>query len=179
MKREVVLIDGANNHACCMLLGFSMDYAKLLKLFPDLLRAYYFTALPPKNVESSIRPTTDYLSYNGYTLIQKESKIYQNEGMDKPKIKGNMDCEMILTAVDLVQYITHMHLFTGDGDFSALVAWVKARGVHVTVWSSIQTDPPMIANTLRREADVFRDINSIRTNVKQDALNSPKTGWRK
>ena len=179
MKREVVLIDGSNSHACCKALGFNLDYAKLLKLFPNLFRAYYFTALPPSNVESALRPMVDYLSYNGYTVIQKESKTYHNEGMVKPKIKGNMDCEMILTAVDLVQYTTHLHLFTGDGDFSALVSWVKARGVHVTVWSSIQTNPPMISDTLRREADKFVDISGIRVRVRQENLVIAKAGWRK
>lgn len=179
MKKEVVLIDGSNNHACCKALGFNLDYAKLLKLFPDLFRAYYFTALPPSSMESSVRPMVDYLSYNGYSVIQKEAKVYHNEGALKPKVKGNMDCELILTAVDMVEYMTDLHLFAGDGDFSAMVAWVKLRGVRVTVWSSIKTNPPMISDNLRREADYFIDLADVRGQIEQGSTETVKIRWRK
>jgi uncharacterized LabA/DUF88 family protein len=49
-------------------------------------------------------------------------------------------------------------LFSGDGDFRSLVETVQRRGVHVTVVSSMSSQPPMIADELRREADAFTDL---------------------
>ena len=51
-----------------------------------------------------------------------------------------------------------MVLFSGDGDFRSLVEAVQRKGVRVTVVSTIATQPPMIADELRRQADIFLDI---------------------
>ena len=51
-----------------------------------------------------------------------------------------------------------MVLFSGDGDFRSLIEAVQRRGVRVTVISTISTQPPMVADELRRQADVFTDI---------------------
>ena len=48
-----------------------------------------------------------------------------------------------------------MVLFSGDGDFRSLVEAVQRRGVRVTVVSTISTQPPTVADELRRQADVF------------------------
>jgi uncharacterized LabA/DUF88 family protein len=42
-----------------------------------------------------------------------------------------------------------------------LVEAVQRRGVRVTVVSTIKTQPPMIADELRRQADNFLDITDL------------------
>lgn len=42
---------------------------------------------------------------------------------------------------------------------------MQRRGVRVTVVSSIASQPPMIADELRRQADVFTDLMELRAKV--------------
>lgn len=56
-------------------------------------------------------------------------------------------------------------LFSGDGDFRSLVEALQRRGVRVTVVSTIASQPPMIADELRRQADVFTDLAELQSRV--------------
>ena len=69
-------------------------------------------------------------------------------------------------------------LFSGDGDLRRLVESVQRRGVRVTVISTIRTQPAMIADELRRQADVFLDLADMaehitRRQVEPRARNAP------
>jgi hypothetical protein len=59
-------------------------------------------------------------------------------------------------------------LFSGDGDFRSLVEAMQRRGVRVTVVSTISTQPPMVADELRRQADVFLDIVELQPKIGRD-----------
>jgi hypothetical protein len=61
-----------------------------------------------------------------------------------------------------------MVLFSGDGDFRSLVEAVQRRGVRVTVVSTISTQPPMVADELRRQADFFLDIVDLQSKIGRD-----------
>ena len=65
-------------------------------------------------------------------------------------------------------HIDHMVLFSGDGDFRSLVEAVQRRGVRVTVVSTISTQPPMVADELRRQADIFLDIVELQPKIGRD-----------
>ena len=52
--------------------------------------------------------------------------------------------------------------FSGDGDFRVLVEALQRKGVRVSVVSTIATQPPMIADELRRQADNFIDLEDLR-----------------
>jgi uncharacterized LabA/DUF88 family protein len=58
-----------------------------------------------------------------------------------------------------------MVLFSGDGNFRSLVAAMQRRGVRVTVVSTLATQPPMIADDLRRQADVFIDLRELQPKI--------------
>ena len=75
-----ILVDGSNNYASLKALGYQMDFDKLLKLdyFGEVYRPYYFTALPPKEEHSALRPMVDHLQYHGWTVITKETKTWDN-----------------------------------------------------------------------------------------------------
>jgi uncharacterized LabA/DUF88 family protein len=85
--------------------------------------------------------------------------------MGRRKIKGNMDIELTVDALEMSPHYDHMILFSGDGDFTALVAALKRRGKRVTVASTLTTSTPMIADDLRRQADFFLDVAELAKTV--------------
>ena len=174
-SRIALFIDGANLHSTAKALGFDIDYKRLLTDFQDrgtLVRAFYYTAVIEDQEYSSIRPLIDWLDYNGYTVVTKATKEFF-DASGRRKVKGNMDIELAVDAMELAGQIDQMMLFSGDGDFRSLVAAMQRRGVRVTVVSSIATQPPMIADDLRRQADVFVDLRELQPKISRDPSERP------
>jgi uncharacterized LabA/DUF88 family protein len=173
--RTALFIDGANLHATTKALGFDIDYKRLLAEFQrrgSLVRAYYYTAVVEDQEFSSIRPLIDWLDYNGFTVVTKSTKEFVDAN-GRRKVKGNMDIELAVHAMELAGHIDQMVLFSGDGDFRSLVEAVQRRGVRVTVVSTISSQPPMVADELRRQADAFVDLVELRSKVSRDPLERP------
>jgi uncharacterized LabA/DUF88 family protein len=166
-EKLVLFIDGANLFAASKSLGFDIDYRKLLEAFRKrgyLLRAYYYTAVIEDLEFSSIRPLIDWLDYNGYTVVTKPAKEF-TDPQGRRKIKGNMDLELVIDAMEQAQTADHLVIFSGDGDFTTLVEALQRKGRKVSVVSSLSTQPPMIADDLRRQADYFIDLVSLRSEI--------------
>lgn len=162
-ERVALFIDGANLYSAARALGFDIDYKKLLGMFSQkghLIRSFYYTALFEDQEYSPIRPLVDWLDYNGYTMVTKPAKEF-TDSQGRRKIKGNMDMELAIDMLEMAEHLDHIILFSGDGDFRKLVEAVQRRGVRVTVVSTIKTNPPMIADELRRQADNFIDLRVI------------------
>jgi uncharacterized LabA/DUF88 family protein len=173
--RTALFIDGANLHATTKALGFDIDYKRLLAEFQRrgmLVRAYYYTAVVEDQEFSSIRPLIDWLDYNGFAVVTKSTKEFVDAN-GRRKVKGNMDIELAVHAMELAGHIDQMVLFSGDGDFRSLVEAVQRRGVRVTVVSTISSQPPMVADELRRQADAFVDLVELRSKVSRDPLERP------
>ena len=169
-NRIGLFIDGANLYATAKALGFDIDYRRLLADFQNrgtLVRAYYYTAIIEDQEYSSIRPLIDWLNYNGYTVVTKATREFIDAG-GRRKVKGSMDIELAVNAMELTEHFDQIVLFSGDGDFRSLVAAVQRRGVRVTVVSTIATQPPMIADDLRRQADVFIDLRELQPKISRD-----------
>ena len=173
-----LFIDGSNLHAASRSLDFDIDYKKLLELFKSqgkLVRAFYYTALLKDYENSPIRPLIDWLDYNGYTMITKPAKEFTDpSGLGK--IKGNMDIELCVDMIEMSERISHAILFSGDGDFRRVVEAVQRKGLKVTVVSTIHSTPPMIADELRRQADVFIDLRTIRAKIERKGGDKNQTG---
>ncbi|HDZ72425.1 NYN domain-containing protein [Aurantimonas sp. C2-6-R+9] len=166
-EKIALLIDGANLYAASRSLGFDIDYKKMLVSFQKrgyLLRAYYYTALIEDSEYSSIRPLIDWLDYNGYRVVTKPAKEF-TDAAGRRKIKGNMDIELAVDAMELADTVDHFVLFSGDGDFRSLVEALQRKGRKVSVVSSLTTSPPMISDDLRRQADHFIDLASLRAEI--------------
>jgi uncharacterized LabA/DUF88 family protein len=162
-EKIALFIDGANLYATAKSLGFDVDYKRLLREFQGrgyLLRAFYYTAVIEDQEYSSIRPLIDWLDYNGYTVVTKATKEFVDQ-TGRRKVKGNMDIELAVDAMELAGHIDHMVLFSGDGDFRSLVEAVQRHGVRVTVISTISTQPPMVA-------DQFVDIVELQPKIGRD-----------
>lgn len=161
--RFAMMIDGANLYQSARALGFDIDYRLLLDTFSGaarLVRASYYTALLDDQEYSPIRPLVDWLDYNGYTVVTKPLKEF-TDASGRRKFKGNMDIELAVDAMEMAQYLDHLLLFSGDGDFRPMVGSLQRRGLRVTVVSTIRTQPPMIADELRRQADTFLELNEL------------------
>ncbi len=169
-EKVALFIDGANLYATSKALGFDIDYKRMLTYFQEqayLLRAYYYTALVEDQEYSSIRPLIDWLDYNGYRVVTKPTKEF-TDSSGRRKVKGNMDIELAIDALELASTIDHMVLFSGDGDFRSLVEAMQRRGRKVSVVSTVSTQPPMIADDLRRQADYFVDLASMKKEIGRD-----------
>ncbi|WP_284178753.1 NYN domain-containing protein [Rhabdaerophilum sp. SD176] len=169
-ERIALFIDGANLYATSKTLGFDIDYRRLLKEYNTrgyLVRAFYYTALIEDQEYSSIRPLIDWLDYNGYSVVTKPVKEF-TDAMGRRKVKGNMDIELAIDAMELAPFIDHMVLFSGDGDFRSLVEAMQRKGVRVTVISTVATQPPMVADDLRRQADIFLDLADLQGKIGRD-----------
>ncbi len=158
-----LFIDGANLYAAARALGIDIDYKKLLSLFSNecqLVRAVYYTALIEDQKNSPIRPLVDWLDYNGYTMVTKPAKEF-TDSSGRRKIKGNMDIEIAIDVLEMAKKLDHVVLFSGDGDFRRLVEAVQRKGIRFTVVSTQQSAPPMVADELRRQADIFLDLQDM------------------
>ena len=79
-----------------------------------------------------------------------------------------MDIELAVHAMEIAPHVDHIVLFSGDGDFRSLVEAIQRKGVRVTVVSTISTQPPMVADELRRQADIFLDIVELQSKIGRD-----------
>ena len=163
-ERLALFIDGSNLYAAAKSLGFDIDYKLLRTEFMrrgKLLRAFYYTALLDNEEYSPIRPLVDWLNYNGFTMITKAAKEF-TDSQGRRKVKGNMDIELTVNAMELAPHVDHIVLFSGDGDFRPLIESLQRQGVRVSVVSTVRSQPPMIADELSRQADNFIELEGLR-----------------
>ena len=169
-ERIAVFIDGMNLYATEKALAFDIDYKRILHHFEQqgqLVRAYYYTAIIEDEEYSSIRPLIDWLDYNGYAVVTKPTKEFV-DSLGRRKVKGNMDIELAVNAMEIAGHIDHMVLFSGDGDFRSLVEAIQRKGVRVSVISTTTTRPAMIGDELRRQADEFIDLVNLAGSIGRD-----------
>lgn len=169
-ERIAVFIDGANLYATAKALAFDIDYRKMLKEFQGrgrLVRAFYYTALAESEEFSSIRPLIDWLDYNGFSIVTKPAKEFIDSA-GRRRIKGNMDIELAIDALELAPFIDHAIIVSGDGDLKPVVASLQKQGIRVSVMSSIASQPPMVSDELRRQCDEFIEIAHIVNRIGRD-----------
>ncbi|MBI3451513.1 MAG: NYN domain-containing protein [Rhodospirillales bacterium] len=169
-ERLALFLDGPNLYNSARALGFDIDYRRLLGLFQSrgrLIRAFYYTALIEDQEYSPIRPLVDWLDYNGFTMVTKPTKEF-TDSSGRRRLKGNMDIEIAIDVLDMAAHLDHVVLFSGDGDFRRLVEAVQRRGVRVSIVSTIRTQPPMVADELRRQADTFIDLQDLMPHIQRN-----------
>jgi uncharacterized LabA/DUF88 family protein len=146
-----LFIDGINTHAAARALGFYIDYKRLLTEFQSrgaLVRAFYYTASVEGQEFSALRPLIDWLDYNGFTVVTKPAKEF-DDGERHRKLKRNMSVELAIDAMEMADYLDQIVLFAGDADFRSLIEALQGRGVRVTVVSTTESCPPVVADELR------------------------------
>lgn len=175
-KRIAIYVDGSNFSASCNIVGLRPDFDKIVSHFSregDVVGSYYFTALPPREVDSPIRKVTDRLQYNGWNLITKETKSFEKEG--RSFMKGDMDGDMIVQAFKMCEFIDHLVLFSGDGDFRSMVEELQVRGVQVTAVSVLtRGNDNMMADELRRQVNRFVDLSELKDKISMSSVQTDK-----
>ena len=100
-------------------------------------------------------------------MVTKPTKEFV-DASGRRKIKGNMDIELAVDAMELADHLDHLVIFSGDGDFRSLVEALQHKGKRVTVVSTLTTNPPMAADELRRQADQFVDLANLEKEIGRD-----------
>ena len=175
LNKIAIFIDGPNLYATAKAVGFDIDYKNLLAEFQSrgaLLRAFYYTAILEDQEYSSIRPLVDWLDYNGFSVVTKPAKEF-TDATGRRKVKGNMNIELAVDVMETAKHVDQIVLFSGDGDFRPLVAAVQRQGVHVTVVSTLVSQPPLASDELRRQADLFLDLSDLQPKIARDPARSP------
>jgi uncharacterized LabA/DUF88 family protein len=166
-ERIAVFIDGKSLFSCSKGLGFDIDFKLMRQEFArrgKLTKLSYFTTIVENDEFSSVKPLVDWLSYNGYNTIAKPAKEFTDPS-GRRKVKGNTIVEMAVAVLDIVPYVDHIVIVSGDGDLKPLVESVQRRGVRVSVVSSIRVQPAMLADDLRRQADNFIELDDLRATI--------------
>lgn len=162
-ERLALFIDGANLYAAARALALEIDFRKLLKEFQTrgrLVRANYYTAIVENDDYSPVRPLVDWLAYNGYNVVRKPAREFTDRDGRK-RVRGHIDVELAIDLIEAAGWADHIVLFSGNGDFRRAVEAVKAKGVRVSVVSTLNATPPMMADDLRREADTFIELADL------------------
>jgi len=172
-EKTAIFIDGANLYKAARGLGFDIDYKRLLAIGLEqsqLVRAYYFTAIQEDREQdySPLRPLVDWLDYNGYSMITKLAHEY-TDSQGRKRFKGSVDVELTVEMLNLAEHIDHLILFSGNGDFRKAIEAVQAKGVRVTIVSTMKSNPAIAADELRRQADKFFDLSDLEKSIGRSA----------
>ena len=166
-EKTYVFIDGSNLYQSAQALDFDIDFQRLRTYFqkrcPNIMRMYYFTAIPPHTGRTT-KNLVDWMGHNGYKCVVKSTKEFTSPSGER-KLKGNMDIELAVEAMGLIKVMDHAIIFSGDGDFVPLIESLQRQGVRVTVVSTKQTPSPIASGELRKVADGFMDLVSIRSHI--------------
>lgn len=162
-EKTSLFIDGSSLYFAARNLGFEVDYRMVLDFFrlkSRLMRAFYYVAIPETEDYSPLKPLTDWLAYNGYSLVTKTVREITDQGGRK-RLKGNMDVEIAVDLMEQSRHIDHAVIFSGDSDLRRVTEAVQRRGVRVTVISSLRSSPSLIGDDLRRQVDQFVELADI------------------
>jgi uncharacterized LabA/DUF88 family protein len=169
-EKLALFIDGANLYGAAKGLQFDIDYKRLLELFARkgiLVRAFYYTAVAENEEFSPLRPLVDWLDYNGFSVVTKPLKEF-TDAQGRRRVKGNMDIELAIDVMEMADQVDHIVIFSGDGDFRRLVEAAQRKGRRVSVVSTIRSQPPMVSDDLRRQADNFIELEELKPMISRE-----------
>ena len=167
--RTALFIDGPNLYAATRSLEMEIDYGKILDYFRErcrFIRASYYTTIYPDQEASPLRSLTNWLDYNGYHVVTRRPREYFNEG--KRKVKNDMEIELVVDVLEASEHLDHIVLFSGNGDYLRMVTALQRKGKQVSVVSTLQSEPPMVSDELRRHADNFVELDDMREHVQRE-----------
>ena len=131
------------------------------------MRAFYYTAVAEDQEFSPLRPLVDWLDYNGFSVVTKPLKEF-TDAQGRRRVKGNMDIELAIDVMEMADQVDHIVIFSGDGDFRRLVEAAQRKGRRVSVVSTIRSQPPMVSDDLRRQADNFIELDELKPMIARE-----------
>jgi uncharacterized LabA/DUF88 family protein len=165
LDRVAVFIDGENIHYSAKHLNMRLDYLKLCRKLAGprrLVRSYFYTAVSTQS-EGKI-DFINFLKLNGFTVVTREVKSFNDPDGSARSIRGALDMEMAMDVMDLLPRLDSVIICTGDGDFCPLLAAVGRRGLHVEVCALRE----MTSTDLIAAADVYTDLGTLKDQIALD-----------
>lgn len=166
MDRVAIFIDGENIHYSAKHLNMRLDYLKLCRLLAGerrLVRSYFYTAVSQQS-EGKI-DFINFLKLNGFTVVTREVKSFNDTDGSNRSIRGSLDMEMAMDAISLSDSLDSVVICTGDGDFRPVVDALARRGKHVEVCALRE----MTSTDLIAAADVYVDLAVLKERIALDA----------
>ena len=164
--RRALFIDGANLDRTARNLGFEIDYKRLLLEFEKsgtIVRSYFYLAIG-ESAAGGVQRLTDWLEVNRFTVRTKLIKRHEDEGR---RSRRSIGIDLAVDALEIAPRVDDVFLFSGEADYRAMVEAVQRLGVRVTVVSSVQTTPAMASEELRRQADEFLELATLRSSLER------------
>ena len=160
--RVAIFIDGENIHYSAKHLNMRLDYLKLCRKLADgrrLLRSYFYTAV--SNQSEGKIDFINFLKLNGFTVVTKEIKSFNDMEGSSRNVRGALDMEMAIDVLQLADKLDTVILCTGDGDFRALVVALGRRGIHVEICALRE----MTSTELIATADAYTDLATMKDDI--------------
>lgn len=178
--KSLILIDYSNLHYGLKQADWEIDFYRLfnfLKSEVDIFEAYHFEGYFPENSPCPVKKYQtaqnnaerkkrkfkyfDKLREIGFRIETKPiSSIYDSTKGDF-KNKCNFDVEITLLALDKLSCYDNIILFSGDGDFTKLIRYLKGKFKQTIVISASSR----INNSLKKTANVFININTLKDQI--------------
>jgi uncharacterized LabA/DUF88 family protein len=127
-KKVSVFIDAANLYHSSSVARLKIDFVQVIKWFKShckLKNANFYTAYDIED-QKQMEFLQD-LEYNGYNMIKKPLKVFENSK------KGNMDIEIAVDCFTQQNLYDIIILISGDGDFSYLMQTLERLGKQTVV----------------------------------------------
>jgi uncharacterized LabA/DUF88 family protein len=169
--RIMLAIDGGNSFYMKKMLGWQIDFGKLLsyleKRFTDpentviLCKAIFYNGLGDTMRPREVR-FHKILESMGISLYLKPLKKIMDKRVFK-KHKGSLDVEITVDAMRNIAHYDVFVLLSGDSDFVYLLKYLREQGKRILVISTWET----AAVEIKDEAGLgnYLDIKSIREKI--------------
>jgi len=163
MERVALFVDGQSLYFAAKLLDLEIDYNRVLRYFSDgdaLVRARYYASIIDTDEHNPMVRLFDYLAYNGWKVTTKQLREH-TDATGTRRDKSGIEVQLSCDALEISEHVDLIFLFIGDHAFLPLVEALQRRGKRVVIVST----KPATSAELRREADRFVDLETIRDSI--------------
>jgi uncharacterized LabA/DUF88 family protein len=178
--RTMVFIDGANFYNSAKFFKIKINYERLLDFIDenvgDIVRSYYFTPInygEDGEIVSPRKSIMDYLSYNGFYLVNTVGKNLNEESNMPTSSDINIELVVNMMKMAYTGRVDNIVLLSGNGDFVPAINAIQDLGINVVVMSA-SGENRLVSDKLRRQADEFINIldEDVRPHINQVEDNS-------
>lgn len=174
-RRTLFLIDGPSLYLSARCMGIEIDYRKLHEFTqaecPGARVVYHNVVNADTAAYSSVHRLMTWLDNNGYGCKPKAVPTADSpEDLARGNIRGGVLVELAVDILRAAQSVDELVLFSADGDLACAVRAAQDDGLRVTVVSNAQGRKFPVETPLRRAADSFLDIETIRDAIRRDDL---------
>lgn len=168
--RVAIFVDGANMFYAQRDSGWRIEYKKVFQYFTDnrdLAGAYYFTATPPAHRAENVvkyRKFRQALILIGYSVIDKEVRVFQDKETGQVKLKGNLDIDMAFKMLSMIHNYDEAVVLGGDSDFIPIFQYLGNLGKTVVCVGRKESTALDLINA----ATKFIPLDSIRQRIEKN-----------